>query len=62
MPKTINKKGATRLVHGETPSDRETCISTKAYYMAEARGFKPGHEQNDWLAAELAVDAKVPGE
>ena len=60
MPKAMNKKGGTSLLHGETQSDRETCISTKAYYMAEARGFQPGHEQSDWLAAENAVDAKAP--
>ena len=23
-----------------------------AYYKAEARGFEPGHEIDDWLAAE----------
>lgn len=27
-----------------------------AYYKAEARGFKPGHEMEDWLAAETEAD------
>ncbi|CAE6723912.1 DUF2934 domain-containing protein [Candidatus Nitrotoga fabula] len=27
-------------------------IAESAYYMAEARGFLPGHELDDWLAAE----------
>jgi len=26
-----------------------------AYYKAEARGFEPGHEMEDWLAAETEV-------
>ncbi len=27
-------------------------ISDAAYYKAEARGFRPGHERDDWLEAE----------
>lgn len=27
-------------------------VSVAAYYKAEARGFKPGKETEDWLAAE----------
>ncbi|MDI1361800.1 DUF2934 domain-containing protein [Methylotenera sp.] len=27
-------------------------IAKCAYYKAEARGFEPGHEMDDWLAAE----------
>lgn len=27
-------------------------IAESAYYMAEARGFSPGYELDDWLAAE----------
>jgi hypothetical protein len=26
-----------------------------AYYKAEARGFEPGYEMEDWLAAETEV-------
>jgi hypothetical protein len=26
-----------------------------AYFIAEKRGFEPGHELDDWLAAEAAV-------
>jgi hypothetical protein len=28
-----------------------------AYFMAERRGFAPGHELEDWLAAEREVAA-----
>jgi hypothetical protein len=37
-------------------SSREALIATAAYYRAESRGFQPGHELQDWLAAERAVD------
>jgi len=32
-------------------------ISEKAYYRAEQRGFTPGEELADWLAAEMEVRA-----
>jgi len=31
---------------------RATAIAVRAYYMAEQRGFEPGHELEDWLNAE----------
>ena len=36
------------------PSDEERLshIAESAYYKAEARGFSPGYEIEDWLAAE----------
>lgn len=33
-------------------ADRNSRIAVSAYYKAEARGFQPGHELSDWLAAE----------
>jgi Protein of unknown function (DUF2934) len=30
-------------------------IAERAYYKAERRGFTPGHELDDWLAAEREV-------
>jgi len=30
-------------------------IAERAYYLAEKRGFAPGHELEDWLAAEREV-------
>ena len=38
-------------------SSREALIATAAYYRAQKRGFAPGHETEDWLAAEHEVDA-----
>ncbi|MBV6415661.1 MAG: hypothetical protein CMLOHMNK_00174 [Steroidobacteraceae bacterium] len=32
-------------------------ISRAAYFRAEHRGFEPGHDVEDWLAAEDEIDA-----
>lgn len=32
--------------------DRNARIAVSAYYKAQARGFEPGNELEDWLAAE----------
>jgi len=40
-----------------TPEGRRAMISEGAYLRAERRGFAPGHETEDWLAAEAEVDA-----
>lgn len=36
---------------------RRGMIAEGAYLRAEKRGFAPGHENEDWLAAEAEVDA-----
>ena len=38
-----------------TEEQRRKLIAVTAYYLAESRNFEPGHEQEDWLAAELKV-------
>lgn len=40
-----------------TPEARRGLIAENAYLRAERRGFDPGHETEDWLAAEVEVDA-----
>lgn len=35
-----------------TDEQRRERIAIAAYYLAERRGFAPGHEKEDWLAAE----------
>ena len=42
--------------------DRAVSISKLAYLKAERRGFEPGHELEDWLAAENEVDQRLAGE
>jgi hypothetical protein len=36
---------------------RRAMIAESAYLRAERRGFAPGHEVEDWCAAEREVDA-----
>lgn len=36
-------------------AERRDMVATAAYFRAEHRGFQPGHDVDDWLAAELEV-------
>lgn len=38
------------------PGQRELMIAEAAYYLAERRGFAPGAELEDWVAAESEID------
>jgi hypothetical protein len=42
---------------GAVLEDREAMVRLAAYLRAERRGFAPGHEHEDWLAAEAEVNA-----
>lgn len=42
-----------------TPEERARMIAEAAYYRAERRGFAPGHELEDWLAAEAEIDREL---
>lgn len=37
--------------------ERQQTIAERAYYRAEQRGFAPGRELEDWLAAEDEVNS-----
>ncbi len=37
--------------------ERWRMVATAAYHRAEKRGFEPGQEREDWLAAEKQIDA-----
>jgi hypothetical protein len=40
------------------PEGRHALIAEAAYFIAEARGFGPGCELDDWLAAEREIDRR----
>lgn len=40
-------------------TSRHTMIAEAAYFKAEQRGFAPGQELRDWLAAEREIDARL---
>jgi len=44
------------------PVDRYASIAQAAYFRSQHRGFKPGREIEDWLAAEAEVDQRLRGE
>jgi hypothetical protein len=71
-PKSTRKKGATSgkatvrkpvgtpsraAIAAPSATEREEMVRTAAYYRAERRGFAPGYEWEDWLAAEVEVGA-----
>ena len=41
--------------------ERWRMIAIAAYHKAERRGFTPGHEVADWLAAEQEISAVLSG-
>lgn len=41
------------------PDQRRALIAQAAYFRAERRGFVPGYEAEDWLAAESEVDTAL---
>ena len=42
-----------------TLEERYRKIAEAAYFRAQARGFAPGHEVEDWLAAEREVEREL---
>lgn len=56
-PKKSRKKNPILGVDAEYGEDRFYRTAERAYYIAEARGFEPGYEMEDWLAAEAEVQS-----
>lgn len=50
-PSIVKTEGRANLV----PINLEEEIRRLAYLMSERRGFEPGHEAEDWLAAEREI-------
>ena len=42
-------------------AERHHRIQVAAYFLAERRGFAPGHELDDWLAAEDTIELEDAG-
>jgi hypothetical protein len=38
-------------------ADHQVKVALAAYFIAERRGFEPGHELDDWLVAEAEMAA-----
>jgi hypothetical protein len=50
----------TRQKPAEASESRHQRIERIAYRLAQSRGFAPGHELEDWLAAEREIDRVSP--
>jgi hypothetical protein len=42
-----------------SPEERRRMICEAAYYLAQRRGFYGGMELEDWLQAEVEIDARL---
>jgi Protein of unknown function (DUF2934) len=47
-----------QFVEPLTGDRRHELIAVAAYHLAEGRNFEPGHETEDWLAAESQVRSR----
>ncbi len=48
------------LESSATSPQRHAMIAVAAFFIFQARGFVPGQELDDWLAAEREVDRLPP--
>jgi DUF2934 family protein len=58
-PADVNVVPMSSVDSGTPPVDcdqRRAMIAEAAYFRAEQRGFEPGHELEDWCAAEGEID------
>jgi len=55
---TTKRKTATAGKLAGDPDMRRRLIAAEAYFLAERRGFAPGNELADWVAAEAEVDSR----
>ena len=55
---TRNEPGAKVGENVRSPEALHQAIAVLAYQLAEGRHFEPGHEMEDWLAAEAQVLAE----
>jgi hypothetical protein len=58
-----SQPAAAALTQAEiSPDARRAMIAEAAYLRAERRGFTPGYELEDWIAAENEVDTLLDAE
>jgi hypothetical protein len=57
VPPAARKRVSRKPPTSMNAEERYRAIAHAAYLRAERRGFAPGHEVEDWLAAEAEFDA-----
>ena len=55
-PAQARKPAAKARIPAAGVPDRMVMVAEAAYYLAQRRGFRPGGELEDWLAAEAEID------
>jgi hypothetical protein len=60
MRASPKKKAPARSASSRVPTAHEMrhMVAMAAYFRAEQRGFAPGHEAEDWAAAQAEIDAR----
>ncbi|MCK7583009.1 MAG: DUF2934 domain-containing protein [Chromatiales bacterium] len=59
-PKPLSDhQGSLRQLATVSEDKRQDMIREAAYYKAEKRNFAPGHEAEDWAAAEREIDELI---
>ena len=59
-PRAAGKKTLAQINRQSVSGDeKHHLISEAAYYRAERRGFSPGSELEDWLAAEEEINGSL---
>ena len=58
-PKLTDHQGSLRQLATVSAAQRQDMIREAAYYKAEKRHFAPGHEAEDWAAAEREIDELI---
>jgi hypothetical protein len=53
----LSRSAASADTRAVSAEGRRTMIAERAYLRAERRGFAPGREAEDWLAAEAEIDS-----
>ncbi len=60
LPEIVEDQPAEETPAFMEDARRHALIAEHAYYLAEERQFEPGHELDDWLAAEKEVEQALP--
>ena len=60
-PERSMREKAAKETRKPSQTDLQRWIAEAAYYRAESRGFQPGGEAQDWLAAETEILARLRG-
>jgi hypothetical protein len=58
-PPDLPTAGSDASTGAVSAEQRHALIKRAAYLLAESRGFSPGEELDDWLAAEAEVNRQL---